>query len=168
MKVPFLLGCLICWHIAIVLSYDFFFKFLWYHSSFLIFHLFSLFVPLSFLLGELVEKVYQFCLSFFKKKLPLGFTDLFFFYHDFISSLIFFIFFLLLTLGFVCSSFSSSEGLHCYKLPSEICYTASHRFLSIMFASSLTHWFSSSMLLFSLHVIVIFALFVIYISIIDT
>ena len=124
--------------------------------------------PSLFFLVSLWKRFINFVYLFLKKNYHLVSLIFFFFYHDFISSLIFFIFFLLLTLGFVCSSFSSSEGLHCYKLPSEICYTASHRFLSIMFASSLTHWFSSSMLLFSLHVIVIFALFVIYISIIDT
>ena len=108
-------GCLFCWH---MISYGFF-KFLWYQFLFLLFHfLFFLFgsslffvVSLSsslfFLMSLGGQRFVDFVYPF--KKTALGFLLIFsIFLISFISSLIFIISFLLLTLGFVSSSFSNS------------------------------------------------------------
>ena len=81
--------CLICWHTAIVLSYDFFIYIcgITRHSS--SFTSYFLYLFSSFLLGELVEKFYQFCFSFFKKN-HLLVSLVFFFFFFFLSWFSFF------------------------------------------------------------------------------
>ena len=99
---PFLLGCQICWHIIAysILLFFFFFVFLWYQLIFLLFR-FVYLGSLSVLLGEPGQRFVNFVYIF--KEPALGFVNLviiFLISVLFISSLIFSISFLRLTLGF--------------------------------------------------------------------
>ena len=134
---PFPLGCPTCWHIIVHIVFLWFFVFL--QCQLLFFPFISYFVhlgPLSFLLGEPGQRFIDFVYPF--KKLALGFINFFhcFFLISllFISSLIFTVSFLQLTLGFACSSFLIllggrlgclfeiflifEEDLYCCELPS--------------------------------------------------
>ena len=105
----FLLGCSICWHITIYSTVLWFFVTLWYQLLLLLFNSFSFLVLSHFLLMNLAI-VYEFCLSFQKISSWFRWSFCFCFYaaNLFISSLFFILFFLLVTLGFVCYSFSNS------------------------------------------------------------
>ena len=107
---PFLLGCQICWHIIVHSILLWFFVFLQYLVisllSFLTFFTwdFSLFFLVSLARGLSILST----LSKNQLLVLLVFFSCFLISILFISSLIFIISFLLLTLGFVCSSFSNS------------------------------------------------------------
>ena len=148
---PFLLGCPTCWQIIVHSILLWFFVFLQYQLLFLLFHfLFCLFGSSLFSSWLAWPEVYWFCLPFQKaSSLFYWFFLMCFISILFIYSLIFVISFLVLTLIFVCSSFSKK--------------VVGGR-LSCLFNSLLTHWFFSSML-FSLHVIIFFSfLFLWFIS----
>ena len=106
---PFLLGCRICWHVIIPSIPLWFFVFLQYQLLSLLFHLLLCLFGFSFLLVELGQQFVSLVYPF--KEPALGFIEFFFycflFSSQFISSLIVIISFVL-TLGFVCSSFSNS------------------------------------------------------------
>ena len=89
-----LLGCQFCWHIIVHSIALWFFVFLWYQLLCLLFHLFFFSVLFSF--GEPGQRFVKLAYSF--KESDLGFPAIFKFL--FISSLIFIIFFLLLTFSF--------------------------------------------------------------------
>ena len=127
------------------------FFFLYFCSmNYIVFPLPFLILPiyfLSFLFDELGQRFVNFLYPF--KEQILGFID-FLNFEIFISSLIFIISFLMLTLGFVCS-FSKyfrwwvqlfeivlKEGLYCYELPCKNAFAISHRFCMAIFS-----WFAS-------------------------
>ena len=106
---PFLLGCPICWHITVNSILFCFFVFLPYLLLFLLFHLLScLFGSTLFFLVSLARGLS--ILFIFSKNhlLVLLIFSVFLISVLFISSPIFIISFLLLTLGFACSSFPNS------------------------------------------------------------
>ena len=108
----FFLGCPVCWHIIIYgILLWFFFLFLWYQLLFLLFHfLFCLFGSSLFSSWWAWPEDCRFCLPFQRASswFYWFFSIVFLISILFISALTFIISFLLLTLGFVCSSFSNS------------------------------------------------------------
>ena len=146
---PFLLGCQICCHIIVIVFSCAFFVFLQYPLRFLPFHFLFGFILSSF--WWVWPEICQFCLPFQIT------SSWFYYYYLFIILLLFYycfflflfesllcwfplwcmISFLLMTLGFVCSSFSNSfrwyvvdlrflfffeEGLYHYELPTKHCF----------------------------------------------
>ena len=106
----FLLGCQICWLIIVHSSLFFFLYFCSMCCNFS--SVISYFVYLGFiypLLGECGQRFCQFCLLFQRTSYWFyWYVSFIFESHSLISSLIFMISFLLLSLGFVCFSFYNS------------------------------------------------------------
>ena len=146
---PFLLGCPICWHIIIYSILLGIFVFLQYWLWFPLYHfLFCLFGSSLSFLARLAKGLL--ILFTIKKKKTLGFIN-FLISILFISSLIFIISFLLLTLSFFCSSFSNSFrwqvrlfiwDFSCFlrkacitvNFPLSTVFVASHRFCRTKFS----------------------------------
>ena len=106
---PFLLGCQICWHIIVHSILLWVFVHLCSICWFLLFHFLFCIFGFSLSLWCVWPEVCQFCLPFHRiSSWFYWFFKLSFESVSLISSLIFMISFLLLTLGFVCSSFSNS------------------------------------------------------------
>ena len=112
---PFLLDCPFDWHTVLYSNLVWSFVFLWCLLQFLSFIILLIWI-ISFLFLMVWKKVYQF---FYPLKEPEFriFAVVYFISILFISVLIFISSFLLLTLGFVCYSFSS-----CFKCKNTIVY----------------------------------------------
>ena len=172
---PFILGCQICWHTIVHSILLWFFIFFHYPLWFLLFHFCVVYLGFfSPLLGESGQSFVNFVYPFKDPLLVL-----------LISYLIFMISFLLVILGFVCSSFSHSfrwlvmlltwdfsslrKAYVTMNFSLSSTFVTSHRFWMVVSSltfvlsyflisfliSSVTHWFFSSMLL-SLHVVFFF------------